>query len=176
MNRKAQVIVAWVCAASLAILFQPKITIFDFPLNLTVVLVYAFAIMAPPLQSASTSFTDVSAEIRGSSFGAAIGLIEDAMSGTIPGLNVLSKGLIGFISSIIFRDFFSQWTPVIGGIVIFMLTILDGAIVMLTGEFIAGINMGGSSAIQMIFMQAIVNFALGCLIKSGQKIASMKYL
>lgn len=177
MKKKALVvIVAWVCAASLAILFQPKITIFDFPLNLTIILVYAFAIMAPPLQSASMSFTDVSAEIRGSSFGAAIGLIEDAMSGTIPGLNVLSKGLIGFVSSIIYRDLFSQWTPLIGGIVLFVLTLVDGIIVILTGYFIAGINIGGTTAIQMIFIQAVINFLLGCLIKSGQKIAAMKYL
>ncbi len=176
MKKKLVAIVVWVSAASIAILFQPKITIFDFPLNLTIAVVYAFAIMAPPLHSASMSFTDVSAEIRGSAFGAFIGLIEDAMSGTIPGLNVLSKGLLGFVSSIIFRDLFSQWTPLIGGIVLSVLTLLDGLIVILVGTFIAGINISGMSAISMIFMQALTNFFIGCLIKSGQKIASMKYL
>jgi hypothetical protein len=174
--KKAITIAVWFLASSSALLFQPKITVLDFPINLTIVVVYAFAIMAPPLQSASMSFTDVSAEIRGSLFGAAIGLVEDAMSGTVPGLNVLSKGLLGFTSSIIFRDLFSQWTPLIGCIIIFLLTIMDGAIVILAGDFIAGIHISGFSAFQMILVQAIVNLPFGYLIKSGQKIAAMKYL
>ena len=176
MKKKGLAIVVWISVASIAILFQPKITIFDFPLNLTIAVVYAFAIMAPPLHSASVSFTDVSAEIRGSLFGGGLGLVEDAMSGTMPGLNVLSKGLLGFLSSIIFRDIFSHWTPLIGAIVLFVLTLLDGIIVIVTGMFIAGISISGFSAVQMIIIQALANLFLGAMIRSGQKIASMKYL
>ena len=170
------VMATWILLAAAAILVQPMITIFDFPLNLTIVLVYIFAIKAPPLQSASTSFTDVKAEIRGSAFGAGIGLIEDAMNGSVLGLNVLSKGLIGFISSIVFRDIFFQWTPLVGAFVIFVLTLIDGLILILTGHFIAGIQTGSFEMVEMIVVQALLNIPLGFIVRSGQKVASMKYV
>jgi cell shape-determining protein MreD len=169
-------IVAWGVASALAILFQPKITIFDFPLNLTVVLVYAFAIKAPPLQSASTSFTDVSAEIRGAVFGAGIGLIEDIMSGSVIGLNVMSKGLTGLISSIVFRDLFYQWTPLIGSIVLFVITLLDGIIFVLAGQFIAGLPHRSFDVVDLVLIQALFNIPFGLLIRPGQKVASMRYV
>jgi hypothetical protein len=174
--KKWKAVVIWIFLASLAILVQPMITVFDFPLNLTIVLVYVFAIKAPPLQSASTSFTDVKAEIRGSAFGVGIGLIEDAMSGSILGLNVLSKGLIGFISSILFRDIFFQWTPAIGCAVIFALTIIDGLILILTSHFIAGTPVRGFEVVEMLLVQALLNFPLGFIIRPGQKVVAMKYV
>jgi hypothetical protein len=174
--KKWMSILAWGTASALAILLQPKLIIFDFPLNLTVALVYAFAINAPPLQSASTSFTDVSAEIRGSAFGAGIGLIEDAMSGSIIGLNMLSKGLTGFISSMVFRDIFYQWTPLIGCIVLFVLTLFDGIVLVLAGQFIAGVSHRSFNVIDVVLIQAVYNIPLGLFIRSGQKMASMKYV
>jgi cell shape-determining protein MreD len=174
--KKWMTVITWICLAALAILVQPLITVFDFPLNLTVVLVYVFAIKAPPLQSASTSFTDVKTEIRGSAFGAGIGLIEDVMSGSVLGLNVLSKGLTGFISSIVFRDIFFQWTPIIGGAVIFALTLIDGLILILTGHFITGTPVRSLEVAEMLLVQALLNIPLGFIIRPGQKVVATKYV
>jgi|WetSurMetagenome_2_1015567.scaffolds.fasta_scaffold00084_7 hypothetical protein len=174
--KKAWVMAAWVSAALFAFLLQPKITVFDFPLNLTLVLVYAFAVITPPLKSDGKSFTDVSAEIRGSAFGSVVGLLEDLMSGLLPGINLLSKGLTGFLSVVIFRDIISQWTPLIGGIAIFVLTLIDGVIVVVVSQLVMNIDISEFAAIQIVFAQAVINLPLGCLLKSGRNTAELNSL
>jgi hypothetical protein len=89
---------------------------------------------------------------------------------------MLSKGLTGFISSIVFRDIFYQWTPVIGCVVLFVLTLFDGLVLMLAGQFIAGISHRTFDVVDMVLIQAVLNIPLGLFIKSGQKVASMKYV
>jgi hypothetical protein len=169
-------IASWSLAALFALLLQPKITLFGFPVNLTIALVYVFSARTLATQPGGLSFTDVSAETKAASFGAAVGLIEDMMSGVIPGLNLMSKGLLGLLSIVVFRDFISQWTPAIGAAVIFTLTILDGIIIVTSSQLIMDVDINEYAAMQMIFVQAIINLPLGIIFRFGHKISDFKGL
>jgi hypothetical protein len=175
MKRPLQ-IASWALAALFALLLQPKITFFGFPINLTIALVYVFAAKTLATLPSGLSFTDVTAETKAAAFGAAVGLIEDMMSGVIPGLNLVSKGLLGMLSVVIFRDFISQWTPAIGAAVIFSLTMLDGIIVVTSSQFVMDIDISEYAALQMMFVQAIINLPLGFIFRCGHKISDFKGL
>jgi hypothetical protein len=164
----------WALAAIFALLLQPKITVFGVPLNLTVALVYVYAARALATQSGGAGFTDITAETRAVSFGAVIGLIEDMMSGLLPGINFMSKALLGLLSVTIFRDYISQWTPFIGAAVIFIVTILDGVIVVMMCQFVMGIAINEYAAMQMILTQSVINLPLGCLIRCGHNISDIR--
>lgn len=166
----------WALAAVFALLLQPKITVFGAPLNLTIALVYIYAAKALATQSGGAGFTDITAETRAASFGAVIGLIEDMMSGVLPGINLMSKALLGLLSVTIFRDFISQWTPFIGAAVIFIVTILDGAIVVIMCQFVMDIHINEYAAVQMVLTQAVINLPLGCLFRCGHKITDFRGL
>ena len=70
-------------------------------------------------------------EIKGMFLGSLIGIIEDSLSGPFLGPNLLSKGLIGYLSSFIYSRFFI-WTPLLGVISISVLTLIDGFIVFMS--------------------------------------------
>jgi hypothetical protein len=76
----------------------------------------------------------------------------------------------------LFRDIFFQWTPAIGCAVIFALTIIDGLILILTSHFIAGTPVRGFEVVEMLLVQALLNFPLGFIIRPGQKVVAMKYV
>lgn len=166
----------WLLISFLVFLFQPKLSLFGYPLDITLVLVYAYGIKSAAQQSAAVGFTDVTPEIRSTAFGAFIGLMEDAMAGSLIGPNFLSKGLIGFISSFVFRDIFFQWESVTGGVVLFSLTLLDGCVIIAMRLLFSNMVIGGSAAVEVIIIQAIMNIPLGLLIKPGQRGSSPGFL
>lgn len=162
-------IAVWALLASLALLLQPKLSLFDYPLNLTLALVYAFGMRTAFQQPGAFGFADVTAEIRSTVFGACIGAIEDAMSGSLIGPSLLSKGLAGFISSIMYRDIFFRWESVIGGVVLFFITFLDGIVVIAARQLFSNMAIGGHAAVDLVIMQAIMNIPLGLMLRPGQK-------
>ena len=161
-------LVAWIFVAVAAMIFQSKISLFGYPLNLSVVIVYAFGISQSIQQSASRSVS-VSAEIKSVIFGAAVGILEDGMTGTVMGPNLLGKGFAGFVSSFIFRDVFFQWDSVLGGIVLCLLTVADGFIVIGARLIFSNAAVGGWAVSRLIVLQAIMNIPLGLLIRPGPK-------
>ncbi len=162
-------IAVWLLIAFFVFIFQPKLSLFDYPLDLTIVLVYAYGIRSAMQQSAAVGFTDVTPELRSTAFGAFIGAIEDAMAGSLIGPNFLGKGLVGFISSFIFREIFFQWESVTGGIVLFFLTLLDGCVIIAMRLLFSNMVIGGSAAVELIIIQAIMNIPLGLFIGPGQR-------
>jgi hypothetical protein len=172
--KKTSQIALWPLAAIFALLLQPKLAIFGCPLNLTVALVYVYAARTLASQPGGASFTDVTAETRAAFFGAIIGLMEDMMSGVLPGINLMSKALLGLLSVIIFRDFISQWTLPVGAAVIFIVTVLDGAIVVMLSQFVMEIDINELAAIQIVLIQAVINIPLGCLFRYGHKLSDIK--
>jgi rod shape-determining protein MreD len=103
-------------------------------------------------------------EIPGMFFGALIGLIEDTISGSLLGLNILSKGLIGYLSSSLYKRLFI-WTPLIGAINIFSLTFLDCSIVFILRSIFDKVPVEIGTALFIIIVKSIVNAPLGIFIK-----------
>lgn len=159
----------WIIAAILALLLQPKLSPFESPLNLSVAVVYAFGIKNAIQHSSATGSADVSAEIKATFFGAAVGLIEDGMTGSVIGPNVLSKGLTGFISSFVFRDIFFLWESSLGGIVLCLLTMADGIVDVGARLLFSNTVIGGRAVVELIMIQAIMNIPIGLLVKPGHK-------
>ncbi len=64
---------------------------------------------------------------RGFWTGVAVGFLEDVLTGGILGPSILSKGFTGVVSASIFGRLFI-WRPVVGGLTIFILTLVDETI------------------------------------------------
>ncbi|HTZ18268.1 MAG TPA: hypothetical protein VMB78_07495 [Dissulfurispiraceae bacterium] len=165
----------WLFLAFFALLFQPKLALFDCSLNLTIVLVYAFGIKTAPPQPAASGSGDVAPEIASTAFGACIGLIEDVMTGLIIGPNLLSKGLAGLASSIMYREIFFGWGSVSGGVVLAVLTLMDGLIVLAARQLFSNTIMSGSIAANVVIMQAIMNIPFGLILRPGQNTRTTKW-
>ena len=166
----------WVFFTAFVLLLQPKLALFDCPLNLTLALVYVFGIKTASYQPAASGSDDVTPEIRSTLFGAGVGLIEDAMIGSIIGPNLLSKGLVGFMSSIVYRDIFFQWESVLGGVVLSVFTLLDGLVVVAARQLFSNTAIGGPSVVELVIIQAIMNIPIGLVLKPGQNIVTPRRL
>lgn len=142
--------VLWVALILLTVLVQGSVSFFHIKLNLTVILVYYIGMKR--------------GEIPGMFFGALIGLIEDILSGVLLGPNILSKGLIGYLSSSLYKKLFI-WTPLIGAINIFSLTFLDRSIVFILRSIFDKIPVDIGTALFIIMVQSLVNAPLGIFIK-----------
>jgi hypothetical protein len=160
----------WVFITAFVLLLQPKLALFDCPLNLTLALVYVFGIKTASYQPAASGSDDVTPEIRSTLFGAGVGLIEDAMIGSIIGPNLLSKGLVGFMSSIVYRDIFFQWESVLGGVVLSVFTLLDGLVVIAARQLFSNMTIGGPAVVELVIIQAVMNIPIGLVLKPGQNI------
>ncbi len=165
---------SWFLLAAAALLIQPKLALFDCPLNLTLVLVYAFGIRTAPHQPAASGSLDMTPEIISAAFGAAIGLVEDTMTGFIMGPNVLSKGLAGLTSSIVYREIFFQWESALGGVVLAVLTLLDGLVVIAARQLFSSAVIGVAAAANIVIIQSIMNIPFGLLIGPGKKVPAPK--
>ena len=140
----------WLAITFLVFIVQGSVSIFDVTPNFTAVLACYAGIRKR--------------EIKGMFFGAVIGTIEDSLSGSFVGPNLLSKGLIGYLSSLVYSRFF-MWTPLLGMISIFVLTSIDGAVVFIARSFFDKIPVSIGSAAFIILIQSLLNAPLGILLK-----------
>jgi len=165
----------WIFLAFFALLFQPKLALFDCSLNLTIVIVYAFGIKTASPQPAASGSGDAAPEIASAAFGACVGLVEDILTGLIIGPNVLSKGLAGLAGSIVYREIFFGWSSVLGGVVLAVLTLLDGITVLAARQLFSGTTISGSVFVDVVVMQAIMNIPFGLVIRPGQNMRALKW-
>lgn len=142
--------VLWAAIILLTVLVQGSVSFIHIKLNLTVILACYIGMKR--------------GEVPGMFFGALIGLIEDIISGVLLGPNILSKGLIGYLSSSLYRKLFI-WTPLIGAINIFSLTFLDSSIVFILRSIFDKIPVDMGTALFIIMVQSLVNAPLGIFIK-----------
>jgi hypothetical protein len=155
----------WIFFSFLTFSIQTQASSFlNISLNLTVVFVYFFALQNLPRQSNAIGYYGGTAEIKSAIFGAAIGLLEDMLSGSIIGAAFFSKGLIGFFSVVAFAGIFFKWTPLLGCIAIIIFTFLDGIIV--TGFWMVFSNMDINviDALKTIFIQSLINIPFGIIL------------
>jgi len=142
--------VLWAAIILLTVLIQGSVSLIHIKLNLTVILVCYIGMKR--------------GEVPGMFFGAFIGLIEDIISGILIGPNILSKGLIGYLSSSLYKKLFI-WTPLIGAINIFSLTFLDSSIVFILRSIFDKIPVDIGTALFIIIVQSLVNAPLGIFIR-----------
>lgn len=136
-------------------------------LNITVVLVYYYGLKTLENDN-PREFHGARLELRGALFGVLVGLAEDTISGHVLGPYFLSKGLIGFLTPLLFMDVIFKWTPLWAGIIIAVFTVMDGVIVIGAGMIFSEFNVNTASAVQETLFQVLLNVPLGMLLKAGK--------
>ncbi|MEW6416748.1 MAG: rod shape-determining protein MreD [Nitrospirota bacterium] len=140
----------WASIIFLTFIIQESVSLFNITPNLTLVLVFYVGIRK--------------GEARGIFFGSLIGIVEDSLSGTLLGPNLLSKGLVGYLSSLTYSRFFI-WTPLLGIISISALTLIDSSIVFISKSIFDKIPSGIGAAFFAIVIQSVLNAPLGILFR-----------
>jgi rod shape-determining protein MreD len=140
----------WIVLVFLTVLIQASISLFDITPNLTVVLAFYAGIKY--------------GDIKGMFIGAFIGIIEDSLSGTLLGPNLLSKALVGYTSSFLYRRFF-MWTPLLGMISLSLFTFADSFAVFILRSIFNRMPAGAGAAFMIILIQSLINAPLGLFLK-----------
>jgi rod shape-determining protein MreD len=147
---KWQVILFWTLVVTVLIVIKTNITLFGVSLNLTVLIPFYFGLKRSPE--------------KGLLAGVIVGLVEDSLSNTILGPNILSKGTVGVLSSLLSGRFFI-WTPLFGIAACFAMSFLDVLIVYVSRElFFVNPGMFKHAAMRML-IQSLINAPIGYFIR-----------
>jgi rod shape-determining protein MreD len=142
--------VLWAGIILFTFFIEERISVFHVAPNFAALLVYYAGIRKGKLE--------------GLFLGSIVGTVEDSLSGTFLGPNLLSKGIIGFFSSFMSGSFF-RWTPLLGAIGIGVLTMVDNTIVFTTRSFFDRMPTGFKAAAFKIIIQSLINIPLGLFLK-----------
>jgi hypothetical protein len=146
-----------------AFILQTQVSIFEMPLNLTVVLAYGYGLRAA---GEGTSIPLISSpEMKSTAFGAFVGFLEDILTGIMIGPDLMSKALAGFVTAIAFGDVFFRWSPLLGGLVLAALTLIDGTLVLCLRLLFTEMTVNGLQAFYVIGVQALMNIGFGIILK-----------
>ena len=140
----------WAAILLFAFILQGSISFFDISPNLTVILACYAGIKKR--------------EVKGMLIGSAIGIIEDSLSGAFLGPHLLSKGLIGYLSSLTYSRFFI-WTPLLGIITMSVLTFIDGLIIFASRSIFDRMPAGFLVALLLILIQSLLNAPFGLILR-----------
>src|SRR5208337_373936 len=132
--------------------------------NLTVVLVYYFGLKSHQ-RNADRDFSGSKSEFESVAFGVIIGLMEDVISGSIIGPGLLSKGLLGLMTPVVFTDMIFKWTPLWGAITVVIFTLFDVMVVVCSRIMFTGIHVSGAILFQAMCVQSIINMPFGILLQ-----------
>jgi rod shape-determining protein MreD len=142
--------VLWAAILLFAFVLQGSISFFDISPNLTVILACYAGIKKR--------------EVKGMLIGSVIGIIEDSLSGAFLGPHLLSKGLIGYLSSLTYSRFFI-WTPLLGIITMSVLTFIDGLIIFASRSIFDRMPASFLVALFMIVIQSLLNAPFGFILR-----------
>ena len=135
----------------IAFVLQAKISVLSITPNLTVMLAYYAGMKY--------------GETRGMAAGLVIGGIEDSLSSSIIGPNMMGKALAGFFSSFFLSGGFFIWTPLLGILGVFLLTMVDNAVVYLTLGMFDRFPTSPSAAMLTSVLQSLLNATAGMFIR-----------
>lgn len=141
----------WFVAVFLAFLLQGRISLLGVIPNLTVLLVYYAGIKY--------------GEIRGLIAGILIGYLEDSLSYSIIGPNLLSKAVIGFFSAFFVTGGFFRWTIMLGIVAVSSLTMADNLMVFLMRTIFDKMPLSFSDFLFISIMQALMNGPVGIFLR-----------
>jgi rod shape-determining protein MreD len=140
----------WIVIVFLTIIIQASISLFDITPNLTIVLAFYAGIKY--------------GDIKGMIIGSFIGIIEDSLSGTLLGPNLLTKGLVGYTASFLYSRFF-MWTPLLGMVSISLFTFAESFMVFILRSIFNRMPAGTGAAFTIILIQSLFNAPLGLFLK-----------
>ncbi len=141
----------WAAAAFLVFFLQGRISVLDITPDLTAVLAFCAGIRH--------------GETRGLFAGMVIGGLQDSMSLSIIGPNLLGKGMVGYFSASFLSGGILRWTPVLGIVAVSLLTLVDNAVVYFARGLFDKIPASLSTALFVSVMQAILNAPAGLCIR-----------
>jgi rod shape-determining protein MreD len=142
----------WALIILFTFVAQGSISLFDITPDFTVLLVCYVGVKK--------------GEVKGMFFGALIGILEDSLSGAFLGPHLLSKGLLGYLSALLYSRFFI-WTPLLGIISAAVLTLMDSFMVFMLRSIFDRMPGGLGAALLVITLQALLNAPFGFLMKPG---------
>jgi rod shape-determining protein MreD len=143
--------ILWPIAVFLSFFLQGRISVLGISPDLTVLIVYYAGIRY--------------GETKGLLAGMVIGALEDSLSSSIIGPNLLSKGIIGFSSSFFVSGGVLRWTPFLGLLAVSFLTVVDNAMVFLAQSIFDKMPAAPASALLIAIMQSILNATAGIFIR-----------
>jgi len=158
----------WFLLILLAFTMQTQITVFESPFNFIILIVYLFALQTYSRVKKDESQTSGVREIKSTLFGASVGILDDLISGGLIGPSFLSKGLTGFFVAVLFGSVFFRWTPLLGVVVVFVITLFDGFVQFGIRLIFSEMQFELFNAFQAIILQALVNAPLGLLLKPSE--------
>jgi rod shape-determining protein MreD len=141
---------AFILLIVLCFLIESRFTIFGTRLNFTVLFAYYIGLRH--------------GAVKGTAFGAALGLAADSVSGNILGPNILGKGTVGYLSSFLTGSMFT-WTPFLGFLAVLALTVADGAISFISMSVFSYQPAGPLALLSALLMPAILNSLAGPLLR-----------
>jgi len=144
----------WALVILLTSIIKGKISFFGVPPNFASVLVYYVGMR--------------NGERSGVLFGSLIGSVEDSLSGALLGPNLLSKGIVGYFSSLMSGSFF-RWTPLLGAIGISLLTTVDNTLTLVSRSFFDRMPVSVEAAVFITAIQSLINAPLGIFLKPKNK-------
>ncbi len=103
-------------------------------------------------------------EARGLLVGSIIGTLEDSLSGSLLGPHLLGKGVTGYAAAFLSGKFFG-WGPVLGIVVLFALSLLDGITVYAARSIFSASPTGIGKAAVIIVVQSLINAPFGFFVK-----------
>jgi rod shape-determining protein MreD len=142
--------ILWTGVILFTFFIEERISIFHVAPNFTALLVYYAGIRK--------------GEFEGLFIGSIVGTVQDSLSGSFLGPNLLSKSIIGYFSSFMSGSFF-RWTPLLGAIGIGVLTMVDNTIVFATRSFFDRMPTSFKAAAFKIIIQSLINVPLGLFLK-----------
>jgi rod shape-determining protein MreD len=129
---------------------QGTISLFDITPNFTVILACYAGIRE--------------GENKGLLLGSLIGMVEDSLSGSLFGPHLLSKGLAGYLSAVLYSKIF-VWTPVLGVLTAIVFTIADSFAVYAARSVFGTMPSGFGAAAFIIALQSLFNAPLGIFLR-----------
>ncbi len=157
-------VLKWILLALLVFLLQTQCYFIRHFSNLTVILVYYFGLKSHQ-RNADRDFSGSKSEFESVAFGVIIGLMEDVISGSIIGPGLLSKGLLGLMTPVVFTDMIFKWTPLWGAITVIIFTLFDAVVVVCSRIMFTGIHVSGEILFQVMCVQSIMNMPFGILLQ-----------
>ncbi|GBE36686.1 hypothetical protein BMS3Bbin07_00836 [bacterium BMS3Bbin07] len=153
MNRTAKKIAFWTIIIAGVFLLQSVISIDIIRVNLTLLLVYYFGLRR--------------GELQGAAVGISVGFLEDTLSGQLIGPGMLGKGLVGILPAYLSEGFFI-WTPLLGMLAVFTLTVVDETVVYTSLSLFSQRPAPLPDFIGLTIVKALINAPFGWLIKPGK--------
>jgi rod shape-determining protein MreD len=141
----------WTAAIFFALLLQGRVSLLGVVPNLTILVVYYSGIRY--------------GENRGLLTGILIGYLEDSLSYSIIGPNLLSKAMIGFFSAFFVSGGLFRWTTVFGIVAVSGLTMADNMTVFLVRTIFDKMPVNFSNVLSISVMQALINGPAGIFLR-----------